>query len=239
MNTEVSLDKIIDISELDEKEVFLHYTNKNNIDNIFKFGLEARIGKNSMFIEKSPKIFFTIGFENTLILMDVWIKWLVLRPKNNFIYGCGAFFMTKSYFPKFIVDNIFKNWIRSQKRINRACHQLNKILKESVFVILNLEENIDFRYDDKDEVKKQKFSRKQLKYIYSYNDSAVDSSKMEFWNMHTLTEKTIESDKIKLLKIGNSCCANELVQYMVEKSKLNFKEDLPFFNKYMELYIKK
>lgn len=57
MNTEVSLDKIIDIGEVDEEKVFLHYTNKNNIDNIFKFGLEARIGKNSMFIEKSPKIF--------------------------------------------------------------------------------------------------------------------------------------------------------------------------------------
>ena len=37
-------------NKIDKNKCFLHYTNKNNIDSIFKFGLEPRIGKNSMAI---------------------------------------------------------------------------------------------------------------------------------------------------------------------------------------------
>ena len=33
--------KNIDISKIDKNKCFLHYTNKNNIDSIFKFGLES------------------------------------------------------------------------------------------------------------------------------------------------------------------------------------------------------
>lgn len=165
-NLDIHKFKCIDICEIDKNTSYFHYTNNENLDNIFNFGLEPRIDKNSIGIEKSKKVFFTIGFDNTLILMDAWIKWLVLRPKSNFIYRCGTFFMTKSYFPKFIVDNIFKNWIKSEKRIKNACESLNRILNDSVFLLLDLEKNIDFLYNDVDEVKQQKFSREQLRYIY-------------------------------------------------------------------------
>jgi len=225
--------KTIDIKQIDEN-TFFHYTNIDNIESIFNFGLEPRIGKNSMAIEKSKKIFFTIGFDNTLILMDAWIKWLVLRPRSNFIYKCGAFFMTKSYFPKFIVDNIFKTWIKSDKRIKYACKKLNKILDNSVFLVLDLEENIDFKYDDIDEVKNQKFSRKQLRYIYTYCDS-VEDSKVEKWNMHTLSNKVIEKEKIKLLKINDSIKATDIIEYMRKKSNIKIKKELPFLDYYFEL----
>ena len=39
--------KSIDITLLDCNEVFLHYTNKNNLDSIFKDGLIPAIGNNS------------------------------------------------------------------------------------------------------------------------------------------------------------------------------------------------
>lgn len=230
--------KNIDISKIDKNKCFLHYTNKNNIDSIFKFGLEPRIGKNSMAIEKSKKIFFTEGFDNTLILMDTWIKWLVLRPKNNFIYRCGAgaFFMTKSFFPKVIVDTIFKNWIKSDRRIEYACKKLNNILNESVFLLLDLKENIDFKYNDIEEVKNQKFSRKQLKYVYTYCDNIEDNT-IEKWNMHTLSNKKIEKEKITLLKLNKSFNANDLLEYMYNQSSLNFSLNLPFLYKYINEYI--
>lgn len=226
----------IDISKVDKNDCFLHYTNYKNIDSIFNYGLEPRIGKNSMAIEKSKKIFFTIGFDNTLILMDAWIKWLILRPRSNFVYRCGAFFMTKSYFPKFIVDTIFKNWIKDKKRIKYACKKLNKILNESVFLILDLEENLDYNYSDIDEVKNQKFSRKQLKYIYTYGENIEDST-MEKWNMHTLSNKKIEKDKIKLLKHGEFIKASDMINYMIERSNIEFSKELPFLNTYISNYI--
>ena len=69
--------KSIDITLLDCNEAFLHYTNKNNLDSIFKGGLIPAIGNNSKNIELNKKIFFTKGFDNTLILIDSWIKWLI------------------------------------------------------------------------------------------------------------------------------------------------------------------
>lgn len=229
--------KSIDICELNKNNCFLHYTNVKNINSIFKLGLEPRIGKNAITIEKNKKVFFTIGFDNTLYLMDVWIKWLVLRPRSNFIYSCGACFMKKSYFPKFIIDYIWRYWIHSKSKVNYACKKLYKILNKSVFLLLDLEENIDYKFDDIDEVKNQKFSRRHLKYIYNYKDDDVNSNLMEKWNMHTLVGKSIEKEKITLVKYKDITNANELLKYMIRNSNINFQEETPFLNKYIKDYI--
>ena len=50
----------INMDKIDFKNVFLHYTNKNNIDNILKNGLEPRIGENSKGLEKSKKVFLLL-----------------------------------------------------------------------------------------------------------------------------------------------------------------------------------
>ena len=62
-NQVVMMDNIsmIDINEINLENVFLHYTSKDNISNIFNNGLEPRIGENSKGIEQTKKIFFTIG----------------------------------------------------------------------------------------------------------------------------------------------------------------------------------
>lgn len=46
-----------DVSQIDMKHTFFHYTNKKNLDNILEKGLEPRIGKNSLYVEKTPKVF--------------------------------------------------------------------------------------------------------------------------------------------------------------------------------------
>lgn len=97
-----------------------------------------------------------------------------------------------------------------------------------MFLKLDLVENIDFSYDDIDEVKNQPFSRKQLSYIYTYGND-VNDSKMELWNMHTLKDKTIEKEKIKLIEIDNSKCAKDIVLYMVDNTKLSLEENVHFY----------
>lgn len=164
--------------------------------------------------------------------MDSWIKWLVLRPKSNFIYKCGCFYMTHKIFPKIVVDLIFKNWIKSDKKVKYACEKLDNILKNSVFLKLDLVENVDFSYSDIDEVKNQSFSRKQLGYVYTYG-SDVSDSKMELWNMHTLKDKIIEPEKIKLIEINNNNCAKDIVLYMVDNTDLSIEDKCPFLVKYL------
>ena len=222
----------IDIKELNKTTVFLHYTDKRNVKSIFSVGLLPKIGKNSKNIELNKKVFFTEGFDNTLFLMDSWIKWLVLRPKSNFIYKCGCFYMTHKIFPKIVLDLIFKNWIKSDKKVKYACEKLDNILKNSVFLKLDLVENVDFSYSDIDEVKNQSFSRKQLGYVYTYG-SDVSDSKMELWNMHTLKDKIIEPEKIKLIEINNNNCAKDIVLYMVDNTDLSIEDKCPFLVKYL------
>lgn len=228
--------KTIDIKSINSNNTFLHYTNINNIESIMKKGLEPRIGSNSLAIEKSKKVFFTIGFDNTLILMDAWIKWLVLRPKSNFLYRCGAYFMTKSYFPKIIVDKIFKTWIKNENRTKNACEKLDIILKNSVFLVLDLKENVDFSYEDIDEVKNQKFSRNQLEYIYTYGNDINDVT-VERWNMHTFSDKIIEKNKISILKHNGLYTAKDMIMYMLNKTDIDPYE-LPFLNYYIKNYCK-
>lgn len=40
-----------DISQIDLKHNFFHYTNKQNLDTILKNGLEPRIGENALYVE--------------------------------------------------------------------------------------------------------------------------------------------------------------------------------------------
>ncbi len=226
--------KSIDISGKNIEELFFHYTNINNIDSIFEYGLIPKIGKNSNFIEKSEKVFFTKGSKGILVLMDVWIKWLVLRPRSNFIYGTGAYLMQRRWFPKIIIDILWGNWIRNEKRIKKACKKLYGILNESVFLNLCLEKGIDYKEDDYDEVKLRGFRRSWLEYVYSYDEGLINKQ-MDYWNMHTITGKVIEFSKIKIVKINDEMNANEILKYIIKNTDYDLRE-LPFLTKYKDMF---
>ena len=65
-----------DISQIDLSQTFFHYTNMKNLKTILKNGLEPRIGENSLYVEKTPKVFFVEGEKGIITIMDVWLKWL-------------------------------------------------------------------------------------------------------------------------------------------------------------------
>ncbi len=91
----------MDVEKLND-ETALHYTNIKNLESISKKGLQARIGKNSKVIEKSKRVFFSVGTKGALVIMDTWLKWLVARPISNAIYYIGAFLVKVPFFPKAI-----------------------------------------------------------------------------------------------------------------------------------------
>lgn len=216
--SELLKDKInvIDLKNINWDIVYLHYTNKNNLNDIMKNGLQPRKGINAKVIEKSKKTFFSMGYKGALVIMDSWIKWLIAKPKCNLIYWIGAYLLKVKYFPKIIHKTIISSNKKSNKKVNWSYEKLKSILDNSVYLVLDLEENVDFSFSDIDEVKA--YSHYPISYIqslYAY-DSNVSDSKMEYWNMHTFSNKIISPSKISLLKYKTSYKASEIIKYLIE-----------------------
>ena len=226
--------KTIDIKDLDDN-TFLHYTNINNLESISKNGLQPKIGKNAKVIEKTKKIFFSIGEKGVLVIMDTWLKWLVSKPKSNIIYYIGAYLLKVPFFPKSIHKVIIK-FMKNDKKYKWAYENLKSILDSSVYLVLDLEENVDFRYDDIDEVKKlSKFPPAFIKNLYAYDSDVLDY-KQEYWNMHTISNKVIEPNKIYLLKLNDKFKASYILKYLIEKNKEFVQENCQLLSKYYNYY---
>ena len=170
--------KIKDISQIEIDNTFFHYTAKENLNNIIKNGLEPRIGKNSLYVEKSKKVFFAKGEKGVLTLMDVWLKWLNSKcGMSNQIYFIGTFYMRMPLCIKLIPNYIVQKSLKNKKKHIKVFNELKLILDNSVFLILDLKENIDFSYNDIDEVKNS-YYESFLKLLYP-STSDLKNKKME------------------------------------------------------------
>ena len=224
--------RTIDIKDINSSKYFYHYTNIRNLSSILEKGLIPKIGVNSKVIEKSKKVFFSFGDEGILVIMDSWIRWLIYKPKSNLIYWIGAYLLKIKYFPKIIHKTIISHNKTSKRKIEWSYSKLKNILDNSIYLILNLQENIDFSFDDVDEVKA--FSNYPTNYIeslYAYN-SNVNDSKIEYWNMHTFSNKIVEPEKIILLKYSDSYRASLIVKYLIEKNMEFVKKNCGYLYEY-------
>ena len=229
---------MINISEIDLDKVYLHYTNKNNLVSIYKNGLQPKIGKNAKVIEKTKKVFFSVGDKGALVTMDTWLKWLIAIPKNELIYYIGAN-LIKIKFVQILYRMITGNH-KSEKKCKWSYNKLKKILDNSVYLVLNLEENIDFKYNDIDEVKKySKYPKDFIKNVYAYNSNPLDEQ-MEYWNMHTISNKIINPQKIQVLRLNNETSASEILKYLIENNLDYVKENCELLYKYYQyIYFQK
>lgn len=233
----INLLVVEDILDIDNNKMFLHYTNIANLDNIIKKGLEPNIGVNAKVIEKTKKVFFSIGDKGALVIMDSWLKWLVAKPKSNLIYWIGAYLLNVPFFPKFIHKIIMTCNQKNKNKYIWAYRELNNILKNSIYLILNLEENIDFSYSDIDEVKYfSNFPKSYISSLYAH-DSDINDAKAEYWNMHTFSNKIIDIGKISLLKYKNNYSADIILKFLIEKNLKYVKENcMLLYNYYVFIY---
>lgn len=223
--------KIKDISQIEIDNTFFHYTAKENLNNIIKNGLEPRIGKNSLYVEKSKKVFFAKGEKGVLTLMDVWLKWLNSKcGMSNQIYFIGTFYMRMPLCIKLIPNYIVQKSLKNKKKHIKVFNELKLILDNSVFLNLDLKENIDFSYNDIDEVKNS-YYESFLKLLYP-STSDLKNKKMEYWNMHTYSNKLIEFEKVSLLKDKNEYSASKILANLIKNNILYVKENLPFLYEY-------
>ncbi len=221
-----------DISQIDLKHSFFHYTNKQNLDTILKIGLEPRIGENSLYVEKTPKVFFAEGEKGIITIIDVWLKWLTGKiSTGKFKYWLGtAIYMKIPFCIKSIPNNKVKKSLASKEKRSMAYAKMKEILDNSIFLVLDLKENIDFDYNDIDEVKKT-YYESFLKLLYP-SDSDLKDNKMEYWNMHTYSNKTIEPQKIALLKNKDNYDANSILVSIIEKNIEYIKNNYEFLYEY-------
>lgn len=220
-----------DISQIDLKHSFFHYTSKQNLDTILKNGLEPRIGENSLYVEKTPKVFFVEGEKGIITIMDVWLRWLTSKSNvNKFIYWLGTVYMRTPVCIKSIPNNIVKKSLNNIRKRKIVYNKMKKILDNSIFLILDLKEKIDFDYDDIDEVKNT-YYESFLKLLYP-RSSNIKDKKMEYWNMHTYSNKIIEPEKIALLKSKNNFIANTILREIIEDNIDYVKNNCQFLYEY-------
>lgn len=228
----------IDITEL-PKNTYFHYTNINNLESIFHDGLVPAIGDNAIGIEKSEKIFFTMGITNSLVLMESWLRWLIAKSLSDMpgekldkpVYKFATWLLKIKLFQP-ILTFVVKCELKSKKIRLKQYKNLKNILDNSIYLSLDLEYYSDYSLNDIDEVKNGNFDKKLLSLMY--NKSNVFDEYMEYWNMHTLSGKNIEPEKIHLLKIDNSYKASDILEYMRKNTEIKIKRDLPFLFGYFK-----
>ncbi len=224
------------LNKKDLNSNYFHFTNKKNLESIKFNGLVPNIGNHAKNIEKTKKVFFIEGLDNLLILFDCWINALYYIPVIPFIYKLGAFFLRYKRFPNIIADNYFNILKVSKLQQKRAFKMLDKVLDCGILLKLDLEENVDFRYDDKDEIKSGGYAKKYLEICgYSKKYSNLDSDIMDKWNMHTLTGHIVDAKKIRICYLeNNSSNLRDIFNYCLQNTKIDLKKVCPELYAYLK-----
>lgn len=215
MNDISNLIKKIEISDVNLNSVFLYCTNVSNIPDIIINGISS--SENILGAKESKRVFFSVGERGVLAYLDARLKWMIVRPNNKTIKKLSVHLMSDIEFPKIIYDIIFYRRRNSIRKFRKVRKQLKEELDNAVFLVLNLEEYIDFDYNDIDELKVHKSIRGVLKYIYSYERDDT-RNKAEFWNMHTYSGISINKDKIALLHVGDVYSARKVLKHFIRSN---------------------
>ncbi len=163
--------------------------------------------------------------------MDVWLKWLTAKcGVNKFIYWLGTTYMRCPFCIKSLPNIIVKKNLNNERKRYKIYNSMKDILDNSVFLILNLEENVDFDYNDIDEVK-ERYYDSFLKMLYTKNSNFLDK-RMEYWNMHTISNKYIEKEKIQILCNTSDYKASVILKYLIENNMEYVKINCDFLNEY-------
>lgn len=228
---------LVKIKEIDIQNIFLHFTKTKNIEQIRSQGLLAKIGENAMGIEYSKKVFFSKGVEGALKIIDVWMKWSMNRQ-------FGYHSLKNQYQGEKLVEKlsewsnqfITKEYIKDEEKKKVIFNKMFNDMKDSSYLILGLEEGVDFSYNDIDEAKQfcinQKINGNMLTYNFMKemygNYSDASTNKLEEWNLHTFSNKNIEKEKISQLTTdsGKKDVTSILVEIYDKYRDKNTKYDL-------------
>lgn len=203
---------------------YFHFTRKSNLKSIDNKGLLPKISFHAMSLEDTKKVFFVQGLDNLLILFDCWIHVCGKYPLIPGIFNLGTKIMRYRWFPKSIINAYFKYTEYNKLHEFVAYKYFDRFLKNYVLLNLTIEEELDFSFEDIDQIKGKEYPREYLiKGGYSPTYSDLDTIKMDKWNLHTFSNHGIDSSKLKLCYINKSCKMTDILNFAFNNTKLNIK----------------
>ncbi len=224
--------------ELNLKDInsnYFHFTAKHNLESIEKLGLIPKIGYHAISLETTKKVFFVQGLDNLLILFDCWINVCQKYPLIPGMFNLGAKMMRYKWCPKIFVNAYFKYTEFNKIHKFLAYKYFDRFLKRYQLLNLDIKEQIDFDFNDFDQIKAKKYPKEYLiKGGYSPLYSDLDSIKMDKWNMHTFSNHGIASSKLKLCSINDSYNMIDILNYATNNTKMNIKKICPVLYGYLK-----
>lgn len=224
---------IVDFTNLNEKEInngLYHFTSKFNLSSIKEHGLIPLNGPHSGKADKSTegRIFFAKGAEGILEIFDVWIRWLEFMELQAIFLKDNLNSSFENFCISYINDILPKEEIK-----NIVFKKLKKLMDDSVYLKLDLEEGIDFKCEDVDE-NKSKYSKALLEKMYAKSSNIEEGDfSMDRWNMHTINGKVIEPSKLKIMSLDNDISIFNIVKNLY----LNHPDlDIDYLDDYMNYY---
>ena len=256
----------IDISNLaysQMEDLFFHYSWKKYLEFYDKNGMVPVIGENSKGIDPETSIFFSKGIEGVLELWDVWLKWRLDRqnnPKyqgntpeemqrtiNRFISGDITEDERKKwyYWIEFFKD---KQYLQNETMMKKLFEYQYTEMINSDYLIMDLKENEEFRYDQID-IKKLwviQEANKNEKGINPFR-AAMYGAYSDFttpiadkWNMQTIPGKNIviEPNRLKRLSIHGKTDVYSIIKFMYDKYKTEIPKEQQVKFDILDDYIK-
>lgn len=218
----------------DINENYFHFTKKRNLDSIQNKGLIPKIGFHAQALEVTKKVFFVEGLDNLLILFDCWINVCEKYPHIPGLFNIGSAIMRYNWFPKIIINAYFKYTELNKFHTFIAYKYFDIFLKKFILLNVEIEQEIDFSFDDIDQIKNKNYRKEYLiKAGYSPLYSNLESSKMDKWNLHTFSGHGISFDKIKICYINDSYSMFDVLMFALKNTKIDIENVCPVLWKYL------
>lgn len=209
--------KEVDLSNVNLDNVCLHFTQTSNIESIFALGLEPRIGEHSKGIEQKKKSYFDIGADGALEICNVWIKWLIYKIMRREYMGASSPQEYQERLNQFFDDFATGAFFKDEDVKSRAFDQFYEFLSDRRYLVLDLEEGVDYSLTDEDEAK-QCPRLDVLKMLYGEVDTSEDRKySIERWNMQTKENLTIPAEKISLLHDQDEYSALHIMRALYDR----------------------
>ncbi len=214
---------------------YFHFTKKNNLKSIEDKGLLPKISFHAMSLENTKKVFFVKGLDNLLILFDCWINVCEKYPHIPGLFYLGTKIRGRNKFSKLLINMYFK-WTKINKLHTFVAYKyFDYFLKKYILLNIDIKENIDFCFDDIDQIKEKGYDKEYLiKGGYSLKYSDLESTIMDKWNLHTFTEHGISPDKVKICCINSSYKMLDILNYALSHTNIDTKEICPVLWKYLK-----
>lgn len=226
---------VVTLNELENKEkqefkkVFLHFTRKNNQEDIEKRGLDPQAKKeNAVANDKEvPVVYFSEGIDGMFETLNTWVRF--------------EYYMKVQEKRREGIDVKLGNEEIDSDILKEVHEKMYEDLKDRIYYSVDLEEGIDYEKDGIDDKKVDLKTRlenndipehivEDVKWQYGDGDYGnFNDIKQEKWNRNTIRGKVIEPEKLtQIVSENGSLSALDIMLEKYEnydKTKLeNLKE---------------